>query len=245
MSRRQILTADEHARLFGMPSDPETLIRHCTLSPADLDWLAGRRGAANQLGRRSSSASCVIRASACAWRRTRPESRWPARARQLDVPAAAWADYARRTRRAVSTPCFGPPARVAHLHARRPAVRPIAGRGRGMGRGPGRADCVRRSWPGCGEARIIPSSPRMIERLGLAGRARARKRAAATLVDNLTPGQLERIDALLTNDPQRSSRIQSARHPGSRGGVEPRRRARPARSCPGDRSRSRARHHHP
>jgi hypothetical protein len=49
---------------------------------------------------------------------------------------------------------------------------------------------------------------RMIERLGLAGRARARKRAAATLVDNLTPGQLERIDALLTNDPQlRSSRL--------------------------------------
>jgi hypothetical protein len=50
MPRRQLLTADEHARLFGMPSDPEALIRHGTLSPVDLDWLAGRRGAANRLG---------------------------------------------------------------------------------------------------------------------------------------------------------------------------------------------------
>src|SRR3954470_15688529 len=61
---------------------------------------------------------------------------------------------------------------------------------------------------GLRQAGVIPASPRMVERLGPAGRARARERAAVTLVDALTPAQLERIDALPTNDPQlRSSRL--------------------------------------
>src|SRR3954447_15681899 len=96
MSRRQLLTTDEHARLFGMPSGPEGLIRHCTLSPADLDWLAGRRGAANRLG--AAVQLCLLRHPGFGLRAEEnpPESLLAWLARQLDVPAAAWADYARR-----------------------------------------------------------------------------------------------------------------------------------------------------
>jgi TnpA family transposase len=208
MSRRQILTADEHARLFGMPSDPETLIRHCTLSPADLDWLAGRRGAANRLG--AAVQLCLLRHPGFGLRveENPPESLLACLARQLDVPAAAWADYARRdqTRREHARALALRLGLRTFTRADLPFALSLAGAAAwGEDRG---EPIVSAIMAGLREARIIPSSPRMIERLGLAGRARARKRAAATLVDNLTPGQLERIDALLTNDPQlRSSRL--------------------------------------
>src|SRR3712207_6345026 len=96
MPRRQLLTADEHASLFGMPSDPDALIRHCTLAPVDLDWLAGRRGAANRLG--AAVQLCLLRYPGFGLRAEEdpPESLLAWRARQLDVPAAARADYARR-----------------------------------------------------------------------------------------------------------------------------------------------------
>jgi TnpA family transposase len=208
MPRRQLLTADERARLFGMPSDPEALIRHCTLSPVDLDWLAGRRGAANRLG--AAVQLCLFRHPGFGLRAEEnpPENLLAWLARQLGVPAAAWADYARRdqTRR-----------EHARALALRLGLRPFTradvpfalslaeSAAWGEDRGASIASAI---MAGLREASIIPSSPRMIERLGLAGRARARKRAAATLVNALTAAQLERIDALLANDPQlRSSRL--------------------------------------
>lgn len=208
MPRRQLLTSDEHIRLFGMPSDPEALIRHCTLSPVDLDWLSGRRGASNRLG--AAVQLCLLRHPGFGLRAEEnpPESLLAWLARQLDVPAAAWADYARRdqTRR-----------EHARASALRLGLRPFTradlpfalslaetaawGEDRG-------APIAAAIMAGLREAGIIPSSPRMIERLGLAGRARARKRAAATLIETLTAAQLERLDALLINDPQlRSSRL--------------------------------------
>jgi len=50
-------------------------------------------------------------------------------------------------------------------------------------------------------ARIILPSPDTIERVGLAGRARARKHAADTLIAPLVPEQIAGLDALLVNDP--------------------------------------------
>jgi len=50
-------------------------------------------------------------------------------------------------------------------------------------------------------ARIVLPSPDTIERIGLAGRARARKLAADTLIAPLTAEQITGLDALLVNDP--------------------------------------------
>ncbi|MGH6814785.1 MAG: hypothetical protein ACREC6_03700 [Hyphomicrobiaceae bacterium] len=57
------------------------------------------------------------------------------------------------------------------------------------------------SMHGIRDARIILPSPDTIERVGLAGRARARKQAADTLIAALTPDQLAGLDALLVTDP--------------------------------------------
>jgi hypothetical protein len=50
-------------------------------------------------------------------------------------------------------------------------------------------------------ARIVLPSPDTIERVGLAGRARARKLATDTLIAPLTAEQITGLDALLVNDP--------------------------------------------
>ena len=50
MARRQLLTEEERASVFGVPTERAALARHYTLAPGDLDFLAARRGAANRLG---------------------------------------------------------------------------------------------------------------------------------------------------------------------------------------------------
>ena len=50
MARRELLTEEERASLFGVPTERAALARHYTLGPDDLDFLAARRGEANRLG---------------------------------------------------------------------------------------------------------------------------------------------------------------------------------------------------
>ena len=50
MARRELLTDDERGRLFGIPEEEAELIRHYTLSPAEFDLAADRRGSRNRLG---------------------------------------------------------------------------------------------------------------------------------------------------------------------------------------------------
>lgn len=53
------------------------------------------------------------------------------------------------------------------------------------------------------EARSLIPSVSTVERAGIAGRARARKQAAHTLLSGLRPQQLNGIDALLITDPNK------------------------------------------
>ena len=48
---------------------------------------------------------------------------------------------------------------------------------------------------------IILPSPDTLERVGLAGRSQARRKAAEDLLASITPSQLEAVDRLLINDP--------------------------------------------
>ena len=45
MARRELLNDDERQRLFGLPESEAELIRHYTLTPADLQLAADRHGA--------------------------------------------------------------------------------------------------------------------------------------------------------------------------------------------------------
>jgi hypothetical protein len=51
------------------------------------------------------------------------------------------------------------------------------------------------------DARIVIPSVSTVERAGIAGRARARKRAAHALLSGLRPKQLDALDALLVTEP--------------------------------------------
>ena len=50
MARRPLLTDEERRLFFGIPEEPDGLARHYSLTRSDQDLVAGRRGAANQLG---------------------------------------------------------------------------------------------------------------------------------------------------------------------------------------------------
>jgi hypothetical protein len=50
MARRDLLTEEERASLFGVPTDRAALARYYTLSSDDIEFIGARRGAVNQLG---------------------------------------------------------------------------------------------------------------------------------------------------------------------------------------------------
>ena len=72
MARRDLLNDDERRRLFGLPESEAELIRHYTLTSADLELAADRRGAHNRLRRvvTGPSASTARRRTATSARRS-------------------------------------------------------------------------------------------------------------------------------------------------------------------------------
>ena len=47
MARRQLLTEGERRQLFGVPADPDALVRHYTLSRSDLGFDCVRQAGVN------------------------------------------------------------------------------------------------------------------------------------------------------------------------------------------------------
>ena len=50
MSRRTLLSADQRARLFAIPTDRAEMARHYVLGPEDLELVRSKRRAVNRLG---------------------------------------------------------------------------------------------------------------------------------------------------------------------------------------------------
>src|SRR5277367_7183006 len=50
LSRRPLLKADRWSALVDMPTDEESLIRHCTLGRAEIDLIQAKRTPHNRLG---------------------------------------------------------------------------------------------------------------------------------------------------------------------------------------------------
>jgi TnpA family transposase len=96
MARRQLLTDDERRRIFGVPESEAEIIRHYTLSPADLDLAAHRHGSRNRLG--VAVQLCLLRHAGFGLRvgEEMPEALLAYLAHQLGVPPAAFRDYGRR-----------------------------------------------------------------------------------------------------------------------------------------------------
>lgn len=200
MARRELLTDDERGRLFGIPEGESELIRHYTLSPAEFDLAADRRGSRNRLG--FAVQLCLLRYPGFGLRAgdAVPDALLTYLAHQLGLSAAAFRDYSRRTQTRLdhAGELFGYLGLRPFIRADVPLALDLAAAAAwSTDKGEPIAHGI---VEGLRSAKIILPAPDTIERAGLAGRARARRKAAEALVAPLAPEQLGRLDALLVND---------------------------------------------
>ena len=186
MARRQLLTDEERTALLGIPSDPDALARLFTPSRADRALVAERRGDANRLGCAVQLALLRHPGTALAYLDQPVDALVAWMARHLDIPAVAFAEYARRSQTMTDhahqlAATLG--LRVPTMADVPPMIEAAADAARGTDNGRPIAAAVIAALR---SAHIILPGAAVIERIAIAGRARARKRAAAALVAGLT-----------------------------------------------------------
>lgn len=200
MGRRNLLNEEEREQFFLASVNEAHMIKRYTLSPDDLESALAERGARNQLG--FVLQLCLLRYPGFGLRvdEALPQDFLDYLAPQLSVPPEVFPDYSRR--RQTRLDHAGELAEFPGLRAFTPgdfraAVENAAQAARGADKG---APIVTAILDGLRSAKIAPPSPETIERVGLAGRAKARKQAADALAAGLVPAQIAMLDAPLAND---------------------------------------------
>ena len=202
MARRDLLTPDERQALFGVPTDREHLARHYMLSPKDLALVVTRRGDTNQIGFAVQLGLLRHPGFGFSLDARSPTELVAFMGEQIGAPVAAFERYASR-----------PP--TASVHAREAeaafGLRPLVN-----------ADlpllinaATKAAWATDRGVPIVNSitealrascitlpSPSVIERAGLAGRARARQRAYEAMLAGVHADSIPKLDAILIVDPQ-------------------------------------------
>jgi TnpA family transposase len=201
MARRKLLTPDERQALLGIPDDEESLIRHYTLSPQDRLQAEVRRRPHNQLG--YAVQLCIMRypGRVLGMGEDPPAAVLSYVAEQLGIAPGAFASYARRT-----------PTRFEHSHrlAKYLGVRTATrdDRRAALLAAAEAASATESGLPivtaAVNELRrrgvlLLPDAA--LEKIGLAGRAIARQRAEAALLDGLSTDLMEQLETLLLVDP--------------------------------------------
>ncbi|WP_158322802.1 DUF4158 domain-containing protein, partial [Acidisphaera rubrifaciens] len=97
MARRQLLTDEERTALLGIPADPDAFARLFTPSRIDRTLVAERRGDANRLGCAVQLALLRHPGTALAYLDQPVDALVAWMACHLDIPATAFAEYARRS----------------------------------------------------------------------------------------------------------------------------------------------------
>ncbi|NBJ13943.1 Tn3 family transposase [Microvirga arsenatis] len=201
MARRKLLTPDERQALLGIPDDEESLIRHYTLSPQDRLQAEVRRRPHNQLG--YAVQICIMRypGRVLGMDEDPPAAVVAYVAEQLGIAPDVFASYARRI-----------PTRFEHSHRlakylgvrtatrddRRAALLAAAEAASATESGLPIMTAVVNELRRRG-ALLLPDAA--LEKIGLAGRAIARQRAEAALLNGLSVDQIEQLEALLLVDP--------------------------------------------
>lgn len=200
MARRQLLTQDERRLLFGVPQDPDALTRHYSLTRSDQELLAGRRGDANRLGFAVQLALLRHPGISLAHMEEPVDALVAWLAERLEIPAATFAGYAGRAQTmtdharilvaalglraatAVDLPCM--------IEA---AAQSAWSTDRGQSIAAAIIAALRAE-------KVILPAPGVIERAAIAGRARARKRAADALPAGVAEEQIAKLEKLLVID---------------------------------------------
>lgn len=202
MSPRVLLSAEQRDRLFSIPTDMAAMSRYYVLDAADLAMVRVRRRASNRLG--FAVQLCILRFPG----RTLDPSEYPPPpalafvAEQIGVDPLLFAEYARRaeTRREhlvelqkfTGLRSFGFDDWRACLHAGADTAW-ATDRGEPI---------IQAMLVHLRESRVMLPSATVLERIGLAARARARKKTFEVLAAGMADAERSALTELLTVDPE-------------------------------------------
>ncbi len=201
MPRRTLLSADQRARLFGIPTDRAEMARHYVLGAADLALIRSKRRAANRLG--FAVQLCLLRHPGGG---LEPGGHPPGAvlafvAEQLGTPPSSFAGYAARdqTRREHAAELQS----VLGLRSFRLADwRACLGVGAEAAWATDRGEPIVAAMLGhLRAAVVVVPGAAVLERIGLAARARARRQAFARLAEGMDDAERAALGGMLAPDP--------------------------------------------
>lgn len=197
MKKREILSPQSRTALFDPPTDPAVMVRHYTFSPDDLALIRQRRRDANRLGFAVHLAYLRFPGRVLGIDEIPPADLLAFIADQLGIQPESLNEYARREE-----------TRWEHLGElqgylgvrpfRRADYRATAKVAMDEAIGSDRGDGIVAAMIGdLRERGILLPAPTVLERIGLAARARARKQAHQNLVAGLAPATIAGLEALI------------------------------------------------
>jgi len=202
MARRDLLTPDKRQVLFGVATERENLALHYMLSCQDLALVATRRGETNQIGFAVQLGLLRHPGFGFTLDEGAPIELVAFMGEQIGVPIAAFERYASRpatasvhAREAEAALGLRPPVNADLPLLIKAATQAAWATDRGVPIVAGITDALRVS---C----ITLPSPSVIERAGLAGRARARQRAYQAMLAGVPADSIATLDSILIVDPQ-------------------------------------------
>ena len=201
MARRHLLSSTARGSFFDIPSGMASLERYYVLATDDLDLISSRRGAENRLGLAIHIA--LLRHPGQGWRdndQVPPEViHWLSE--QIHVSTSALDIYGNRE----STRAAHRVLAIKHLGLRpflREDFRTALELSTRAAFGTDESAAIMRGLlAGLSEARLVYPGTDTLERIGLAGRARARRLVAQDLNDALNVDQQAALQDLLIKDP--------------------------------------------
>ena len=201
MAKRKLLKNQDRHALFDIPTDEDSLIRHYSLSPADRLEIEVRRREHNRLG--FAVQLCLMRypGRALMANEILPEAMLNYIAEQIGADPASFDLYARREETRmnhVARLLRYLEMRAATTEDRRAALLAAIEAAAATDKGATIATAIITTFR---ERRVLLPAANMIERMGLAARAIARRQAEAALITDLDPETLGTLDGLLAVDP--------------------------------------------
>jgi hypothetical protein len=201
MSRRTLLTSEQRTRLFGIPTDSAGMTKHYVLPAEDLALIRTKRRSGNRLG--FAIQLCLLRhpGHGLGIGEPPPEAMIAFIAHQLGDSPAAFADYALRdqTRREhaveLQKQLFLRSFRLADWRA---CLQVGANAAWATDRG---EPIVQAMLAHLRADNVLIPAVAVLERIGLAARVRARKRAFQVMAEGLSDAAREALERLLTFDP--------------------------------------------
>src|ERR1700756_3495233 len=198
MPARTLLSAEQRTRLLSIPTDTAAMARHYVLDAADLANIRARRRTSNRLG--FAVQLCILRHPGRVLDPTEvpPEPMLDFVAKQIGADPALFGEYARRaeTRREhllelhkfLGLRGFGLDDWRSCLHA-----------GADAAWATDRGEPIVQAMPDHLRAKncVLPSAT-VLERIGLAARARARKKTFETLAEGMMAAERDTLAGLLT-----------------------------------------------